>query len=569
MTRAFLLLLHLLLLTTNALDVSDAPDARYGAHKWTLLRGVEGTLRGTSSFVRGVGDTIAVSAGGAIRALGGIVNDAGGGLEGLGNAVTGEQGEEDDQKMDAALRSVAGRPIRLVGRALRAVGDTTNFLGDTTERIAGEVAGIVPDTVRVVESGVRTLRQKIDGDELVGVPDAYLLEAGAGTNQRPGDGPTLTGLKLSSSGRPQRSEADMATASTATGAATAVAPTAHEASPRRSVWKRLDFLWPASSSGLRGHVLLALATVAIGARSSAFVGTHGVLGVTMLVVLALLYVGTLVAQVEAEQREVTRREVVASERHALYHLNPRLPFVAEPTGWLNAILASGWAFTIQPYLLSCIRREMDATLKELPLPKSLKSIELADLYLGRRPPSIRSLAAVPADGPTREITSGCLLQAEVDWEAPDASATLTFKLSNVATMPSLRVRRVRLRGTLQLHWEWLTHERWTPDDQLVGTLRFAFVRPPEVADFALEPMGSIDVTTLPGLGAWVKDSLNSAIIGQATIPNWVETDMRIDVQTLAALAAIKAEAAAAAAAAAQVSKMVAAETPQPPTPSVE
>ena len=81
-----------------------------------------------------------------------------------------------------------------------------------------------PRTPHVVESGVRTLRQKIDGDELVGVPDAYLLEAGAGTNQRPGDGPTLTGLKLSSSGRPQRSEADMATTSTATGAATAVAP---------------------------------------------------------------------------------------------------------------------------------------------------------------------------------------------------------------------------------------------------------------------------------------------------------------------------------------------------------
>ena len=77
------------------------------------------------------------------------------------------------------------------------------------------------------------------------------------------------------------------------------------------------------------------------------------------------------------------------------------------------------------------------------------------------------------------------------------------------------------------------------------------------------------MTTLPGLGAWVKDSLNSAIIGQATIPNWVETDMRIDVQTLAALAAIKAEAAAAAAAAAKVSKMGAAGTPQPPTPSVE
>ena len=48
----------------------------------------------------------------------------------------------------------------------------------------------------------------------------------------------------------------------------------------------------------------------------------------------------------------------------------------------------------------------------------------------------------------------------------------------------LRLRRARIRGLLRLHWEWIGTEPH------VGVVRFAFVRPPEVADVALEPLGS-------------------------------------------------------------------------------
>ena len=143
-----------------------------------------------------------------------------------------------------------------------------------------------------------------------------------------------------------------------------------------------------------------------------------------------------------------------------------------------------------------MREDIEATLQELALPRSLRAIELSDLNLGRRPPTVHSLAAVSAAGPTSGPTSGCLAQVDVEWEAPEASATLAFRLSNVASMPKLRLCRARLRGTLRLHWEWLR------DEPYVGVVRFAFVRAPEVADVALEPLGTLDVTTLPGLGTW-------------------------------------------------------------------
>ena len=40
-------------------------------------------------------------------------------------------------------------------------------------------------------------------------------------------------------------------------------------------------------------------------------------------------------------------------------------------------------------------------------------------------------------------------------EAPDASATLVFRLANVQSQPRLRVRRARLRATIRLHFEWI------------------------------------------------------------------------------------------------------------------
>ena len=508
-----------LLLAASLASGSDVDsDVRVG--RWTLLRGVEKALQGTAGFVRGVGDTLAVGAGGTIRMLGGVVHDAGGGLEGLGDAVAGDQADDDIGTADA-LRSVASRPIRVVGRALRAVGDTTNFIGDTTERITAEAVGILPDTVRVVESGVRSLRGKIDGDD---ADLQYLaqLEAGgagggaAGASQL-AEGATFTGLKMRRSLEEGMAHPPISSPPTG-GSATAADAATDEKTPwlrgRLDRWRSKHELAP--SSKLRSHAFIALLAVALGGRSTG--GNN--LGLGVIILLALLYLGTLVAQAEAEQREAMRRDAAAMEREVMY-LNPRLPLVPESTRWLNTLIASGWEATIKPKMIESISEEMKATIEELALPKSLKAIELSELHLGSRPPFIRSLASAVAPGPTVGPTAGCVTQVELEWEAPDASATLTFMLSNVASRPKLRLRRVQLRGTLRLHWEWIE------GDPFIGTLRFAFVRPPEVANVALEPLGSIDVTTLPGLGTWIRDALNSALLASACLPNWIETDMRI------------------------------------------
>ena len=162
MRRATWLLIWIAATSVLVVAADDA-DLRIG--RWSLFRGVERALQGTAGVVQGEGDAIAVGAGGTIRIIGGIVHGAGGNLEGLGDAVAGDQSEEYDVDTGSALRSVASRPIRVVGRALRAVGDTTNFLGETTERLTSEAAGILPDTVRVVESGVRSLRGIMDGED--------------------------------------------------------------------------------------------------------------------------------------------------------------------------------------------------------------------------------------------------------------------------------------------------------------------------------------------------------------------------------------------------------------------
>ena len=73
------------------------------------------------------------------------------------------------------------------------------------------------------------------------------------------------------------------------------------------------------------------------------------------------------------------------------------------------------------------------------------------------------------------LREGCVLQLEIEWEAPLASATFSFQLVNVASQPRVRLRRLRLRGTVRLQWEWrASHPH-------IGRLRCAFVRPPEVA----------------------------------------------------------------------------------------
>jgi hypothetical protein len=94
-------------------------------------------------------------------------------------------------------------------------------------------------------------------------------------------------------------------------------------------------------------------------------------------------------------------------------------------------------------------------------------------------------------------------------------------LRSHCTQPRLRIRRARLRATLRMHWEWVQGEPF------VGAVRVAFVKPPDVASFALEPLGTLDVTTLPGLGAWLRDAFNTKLLQSMCLPNWLATDMRL------------------------------------------
>ena len=347
----------ILLWTLRLVAASDFDDSGARHAPWSLLRGVERTLQGTAGVVKGVGDALAVGTGGVIRTIGGVAQDVGGGVEGLGDAVAGESKAEDGQReVSDGLRSVASRPIRLVGRALRAVGDTTNFLGDTTERLASEAVGIFPDAVRVVESGVRNLRQTLPGD------DDDHESASTDDNGTPatafGEGATMTGLKLrrleEGLSAPHTSAVGSSTPSTAELNDAYEHKSSTGSEPQRAwrsqLLRRVD-RWRVSSevrpsSRLRSHALVALVTVAIGARS-----TPSMLGLSMLVLLALLYLGSLAALVEAEQRDEIRREAVAAERAKLY-LDPRLPLLPEAASWLNTLIASGWGTTLLPYLIT-------------------------------------------------------------------------------------------------------------------------------------------------------------------------------------------------------------------------
>ena len=128
--------------------------------RWSLLRGVEKALQGTSQVVRGAGDALAVGAGSTIRIAGDGLRSVGGGLEHLGSSIGGERtGDPEDGGVSLspstgdpldATRLLLSRPIRVLGSLVRTAGDATNFIGDTTGRLVGETIGTPPPRGRWV-----------------------------------------------------------------------------------------------------------------------------------------------------------------------------------------------------------------------------------------------------------------------------------------------------------------------------------------------------------------------------------------------------------------------------------
>ena len=95
----------------------------------------------------------------------------------------------------------------------------------------------------------------------------------------------------------------------------------------------------------------------------------------------------------------------------------------ESAAWLNALIASGWASTLGPLLEQSLRDEIRASLAELPLPRSLRSVHLARLDIGSEPPLVRTVACAPLPRGTVFSGEGCEAQLDLEWEDEAASAT--------------------------------------------------------------------------------------------------------------------------------------------------
>ena len=98
-------------------------------------------------------------------------------------------------------------------------------------------------------------------------------------------------------------------------------------------------------------------------------------------------------------------------------------------------------------------------------------------------------------------------------DAPDAHLELEFRFANIASRPRLRISRPRLRGTLRLHWEWISEYPY------VGRVRWTFLRPPTV-DAGLEPLGGVDVTQLPAVGPFIFSTMRSVPSPSAAHDEW-------------------------------------------------
>ena len=483
----------------------------------TPLSIVEGTLGFGRSVTRGVGDTLAVGVGSTLRFVGDGVRDVGNGLEGLGSTVTGNDatgaGADGAEPIDATRR-LLGKPLHLLGATVRTAADAVSMLGDATERVAAGTLGLVPDAVEVVESSVRSLRA-------LGSDDDFRQPAASESNAA-SDGGAARAAAVEAAA-PAAAAAPRLNASEVAAAAAAASKT--QAAVRGPLLARaarglLEWRDGGGEPNQAPHALLALGAVAAVAPR---VGRGGLL-------LVLLLGALFLKAVEEAQRGLIRERAGAAALREIA-LSADALVTAEPVHWLNALLASGWRETVGQKVAAELRESFRASLAELgdqDLPKTLQSVELVSLKLGPTPPRFTGAAAAAkpfvAAGGRAAAAAGCAMHFGVDWCDDDASATLAFTLaSGLASRPHLIVRRLRLRGPMRVEWEWDRHS--SAAAPYVGRIRFCFTREPEF-DSSFEPLGAVDLTQLPAIGAFVRDSLRAQLIASAVWPNWVETDWR-------------------------------------------
>ncbi|KAL3929693.1 MAG: hypothetical protein SGPRY_001852 [Prymnesium sp.] len=295
---------------------------------------MERALQSTSSAFRNVGDAIAVGTGGTIRVIGGAARSMGSGLGGISAAVAGDQSEASTTTENAASRAtrrLISRPISLVANVVRSAGDAAEFLGDTTERLASEAIGIVPDTFRIFETSVRGIREGL----------TFSTETPASISARIKEQP----LHGQSSWVHDDEEARIGVGEVPSLAAQERGESSSSAQrATRPGWraKLRRWLLPTNCVGeprTTPHLLLALGAVGLLGPLA------GRVGKILLLLLVLLYL----QQIDDVRRASAERRAEASMMHAL-SMQPRLAPVAEPVGWTNAIIASGWKDAFKPLL---------------------------------------------------------------------------------------------------------------------------------------------------------------------------------------------------------------------------
>ena len=96
---------------------------------------------------------------------------------------------------------------------------------------------------------------------------------------------------------------------------------------------------------------------------------------------------------------------------ASLQLRPGAP--SESLGWLNVLLAAGWAATWGPYLHETLTASIERSLATLPLPRTLSSIALTSLQVGSRPPFLLSGSAAACLGPPPHERPGAAAVVEL------------------------------------------------------------------------------------------------------------------------------------------------------------
>eukprot|EP00639_Heterosigma_akashiwo_P018417 CAMPEP_0206393610 /NCGR_PEP_ID=MMETSP0294-20121207/20832_1 /ASSEMBLY_ACC=CAM_ASM_000327 /TAXON_ID=39354 /ORGANISM="Heterosigma akashiwo, Strain CCMP2393" /LENGTH=237 /DNA_ID=CAMNT_0053847263 /DNA_START=47 /DNA_END=757 /DNA_ORIENTATION=+ len=160
------------------------------------------------------------------------------------------------------------------------------------------------------------------------------------------------------------------------------------------------------------------------------------------------------------------------------------------------------------YISELVAESLEEELYAMRASSDVTSLRLVECTLGKVAPTLRGgrLLNSWTDLDTRHTF--VTLELDADWETEGMSIVFSFKLSSLehAKLPftSIQVSNLALTGRALVTLELL------PDFPFVGLLTFSFTEMPDLA-FGVRPLQGIDLSSIPGLGAWVAHSAERSL----------------------------------------------------------